>query len=102
MVGSAKCGCIFVKMPMNGAIAFYLRRHARMSFITRTMIPVGKLANLPSFLKLINLMRTGNMNLSYDSLTNIVKQIADFKHMITLDNNAAAKALEVLGATRQV
>ena len=46
-------------------------------------------------------MRTGNMNLSYDSLTNIVKQIADLKHMITLDNNAAAKALEALGATRQ-
>lgn len=42
----AKYGSISCKMPMNGAIALYLRRHARMSFITRTVIPVGKLANL--------------------------------------------------------
>ena len=91
-----------LNMPMKGAIAFDLRRHARMSFITRTVIPVGKLANLLSFLKWINLMKTGNVNLSYDSLTNIVKQIADLKHMTTLDDNAAARTLEALGATRRV
>lgn len=42
------------------------------------------------------------MYLSYDSLTNIVTQIADLKHMITLDDDAAARALEALGATRRV
>ena len=55
-----------------------------------------------SFLKWINLMRTGNMNLRHDSVTIIVRQIEYFKYMITQDNIAAARTLEALGATKQV
>ena len=68
---------------MNGAIAVHVRGRADLSFITRLDIPTGSLANLAAFLKWINFLRTGNMNLRHDSLNDIEMLIRDVKAMIT-------------------
>ena len=53
---------------MNGTIAFKVRGESPRGFIARITMPDGKLANMISFFKIINCIRTNNMTISQDSL----------------------------------
>ena len=71
---------------MNGALAVLHRGSDELSFVTRINLPTRKLCNLVDFLKWINLIRTGNMNLAHDSLHGVEPMMRDSKFLITSDN----------------
>ena len=84
---------------MNGALAVLHRNSEQLSFVTRVNLPIGKLSDLVNFMKWINFIRTGNMNLAHDSLHDIESMLRDIKSFITADNDKAAKAFNDLGVS---
>ena len=85
---------------MNGALAVPREGSDELSFVTRINLPTGKLSNLVNFLKWINLIRTGNMNLAHDSLHDVEQMLRDIEFLITSDNDKVAIAIDELGMAK--
>ena len=55
---------MYDKGTMNGTLAIRIRGDTPGGFIARISMPGGKLANMISFLKVVNCIRTDNMTIS--------------------------------------
>ena len=87
---------------MHGTIAFKIRGESPGGFIARISIPSGTLANMTSFFKVLNCIRTDNMNITHDSFHTSESLLRDIKMMIQRANEAACVGLVQLGAAVKV
>ena len=83
---------------MQGALEIPSKGKADKSFVADMAIPDGKLANTIAFLKFVNLIRSGNMNVWKDSIKDVSKHVADIKHIITVNNVAACVGFKAVVA----
>ena len=76
---------MYDKGATNGTVAFRVRGDSPGGAIARITTPGGKLANMVSFLKVVNCIRTDNMSISHDSFQDSESLVRDIKAMIQKD-----------------
>ena len=84
---------------MNGALALFQRGSDELSFFTRIHLSTRKLCNLVNFLKWINFISAGNMNLAYDNSSRHWTDASGRQISDHVGRDKAAKALNEFGVT---
>ena len=92
-----QCGCKSIPNPLAGALAMFHTHRTDLCVMSRIALPTGKAANVYSMLKLLNVLRTGDLMLAENALHNVEVLLIAIRAMIVRDNNVAAQVLRATG-----
>ena len=94
---SACCGEKYEQDLMSGVLVVYRRERRDLSFAREIEIPNWKGANVLSFLKWFNALRTGNMRLSTDALEGRLEDfLINLRDMIARDNRISTRVFDAV------